>query len=89
MQNALFRVRDVDRKPPQDVTFLDFVVHGTQLGKAASTNADLLIRCGKGVFCASIEGSRDAESQALAFSSAVGSTFDDRTAAVATVTGHS
>jgi Domain of unknown function (DUF4743) len=89
MRNALFRVRDVNKKPPPDATFLDFVVDGTKLGRVSTSNADLLIRSGgnNNVFCASTQGSRGAGSQFLTFSGAVGSTFEERTAAVAAVTG--
>jgi Domain of unknown function (DUF4743)/NUDIX domain len=86
MQNALFRVRGVNKKPPKGVQFLDFVVDGTKLGRVSSTNADLLISRGDNVFCASTQGIRDAGSQVLTFSSGVGSTFEERTEAVAAVT---
>jgi Domain of unknown function (DUF4743)/NUDIX domain len=86
MQNSLFRIRNVNKKPPRGLKLLDFVVDGTALGKVSPTNADLLIRCGDGVFCASAESGRDAVSPPLTLSSDVGPTFEDRTKAVAAVT---
>jgi 8-oxo-dGTP pyrophosphatase MutT (NUDIX family) len=83
MQNSLFRIRDVNKKPPRGLKLLDFVVDGTALGKVSPTNADLLIRCGDGVFCASNTGGGVEPS--LTLSSDVGPTFEDRTKAVAAV----
>jgi 8-oxo-dGTP pyrophosphatase MutT (NUDIX family) len=87
VQNALFRIRDVNRAPPRGMTFLDFVVDGTRLGRVSSSNADLLVACG-GVFLrASGESSGDGGGPpCLTFSKQVEPTFAERTEAVASVT---
>jgi 8-oxo-dGTP pyrophosphatase MutT (NUDIX family) len=90
VQNALFRIRDVNKAPPRGMTFLDFVVDGTKLGRVSSSNADLLVARGGGggVFLRASGGSSGdgGALPCLTFSNQVEPTFDARTEAVASVT---